>query len=183
MGFSWKLLGSPAVGNALKTVTFGDSNNVDVLVLFKDGRDIDGFLEFGLSEGDLVSDGSTVDLNLHEVSLLLAQTGLADLSVGKNADDSTVFTDALKLTISRLAAVLGVLLCVAGESLFLRSVPVPVEPSLELLAKVGSPDSGESPEATRSLNVSNDTDNNDGGCLDNCDCFNNLAFVHFCGNQ
>ena len=53
------------------------------------------------------------------MSLLLAQTSLADLSVGKNADDSAVLADALELTISRLATILSVLLGVAGEGLFL----------------------------------------------------------------
>ena len=72
------------------------------------------------------------------------------------------------------------LLGVTGKGLLLRSIPVPVEPSPEFLAKMGSPDSGETAEATRSLNVSNNTDNNDGGCLNDGDGFNNLTFVHLC---
>ena len=71
------------------------------------------------------------------------------------------------------------LLGVAGESLFLRSVPVLVEPSLELLAKVRSPDGGEGSEATRSLNVSNDANNEDGGCLHDGNGLNDLTFMHF----
>lgn len=71
------------------------------------------------------------------------------------------------------------LLGVAGKGLLLRSVPVLVEPSLEFLAKVRSPNSGEGAEATRSLNVSNNANNNDGGCLNDGDSFDNLFFVHF----
>ena len=119
VGFPWELLSSPAMSNALETVSLGNSNNIDVFVLFEDGGDVYGFLEEIMSVVDLVSDGSTVQLDLHEMSLLLAQASLADLSVGKNADNSAVFADALKLTSSRLAAVLSVLLGVASEGLLL----------------------------------------------------------------
>jgi len=181
VGFSWELLGSPTVGDTLETVTLGDSNNIDVLVLFEDGGDLNGLLKEAVSVGDLVGNGSAIQLDLHEVSLLLAQTSLADLSVGQNADNSTIFADALQFTLGRLAAVLSVLLGVAGEGLLLRSVPVFVESSLELFAKVGSPDGGEGSEATRSLDVSNDADNEDGGCLHNGDGLNDLTFMHFWG--
>ena len=99
VGFSWELLGSPTVSNALETVALGNSNDVDILVLFEDRGDIDGLLKEIISELDLVGNGSTVQLNLHEMSLLLAQTSLADLSVGKNADNGTVLANTLKFTI------------------------------------------------------------------------------------
>ena len=180
VGFPRELLGSPTVSDTLETVALCDSNNIDVLVFFKDVGDINGFLEEIMSVSDLVCDGSTVQLDLHEMSLLLAQAGLADLSVGKNADNSAIFANALKLTSSRLAIVLGVLFGVAGEGLLLRSVPVLVEPSPELFGKMGSPDSSEGAEATRSLNVSNNANDNDGGCLHDGDGLDDLTFVHFC---
>ena len=98
VSFSWELLGSPSVSDTLETVALGDSDNIDVLVLFEDGGDINGLLEEIVGVFNLVWDGSTVHLNLHEMSLLLAQASLADLSVGKNTDDSAVFADALQLT-------------------------------------------------------------------------------------
>jgi hypothetical protein len=55
VGFPWKLLGSPTVGNTLKTVTLGNSDNIDVFVLLEDGGDIDGLLEQTVSIADLVS--------------------------------------------------------------------------------------------------------------------------------
>jgi len=180
VGFPGKLLGSPAMSNALETVTLCNSNNVDVLVLFKDSGDFNRLLEETMSEVDLVGDGSAVQLDLHEVSLLLVQASLADLSVGKNADNSAVFADALKLTSSRLALILSVLLGITGEGLLFRSIPVLVEPSPEFFGEVRSPDSGESAEAARSLNISNNPNDNDGGCLHNADGLNNLTFVHFC---
>ena len=179
MGLSWELLGSPTVSNTLETVTLGDSNNIDVLILFEDGGDINGLLKEVVSVVDLVGDGSTVQLDFHEVSLLLPQTSLADLRVGKNADNSAVFADALELASSRLATVLGMLLGVPGEGLLLRSVPVLVEPAFELFGKVRSPDGGKGAEAAGSLNVSNNADNKDGGCLHNGDGLDNLTFIHF----
>ena len=179
VGFPWELLGSPAVSNSLETVTLGDSNNIDILVLFKDGGDINSLLKEVVSVFDLVGDGSTVHLDLHEVGLLLAQTRLADLSVGENADNSAVFADTLEFTISRLATILSVLLGVASEGLLLRSVPVLVEPSFEFLGKMRSPDGGEGAKATRSLNVSNNTNNDDGGRLHDGDSLNDLTFMHF----
>ena len=179
VGFSWEFLGSPTVGNTLEAVTLGDSNNVDVLVLLKNGGDVDRLLEEFLSVFDLVCDGSAVHLDFHEVSLLLTQASLADLSVGKDPDDSTVFADALQLTSSRLAAIFSVLLSVASEGLLLRSVPVLVEPSFKLFRKMRSPDGGEGAEAARSLNVSDDTNDEDGGSLHNGDGLNDLTFMHF----
>jgi len=179
VSFPWELLGSPTVSNTLETVALGDGNNIDVLVLFKDSGDIDGLLKETMSILDLIGDGSAVQLDLHEVSLLLTQASLADLSMGKNADNSAVFADAVKLTSSRLATVLGVLLGVAGEGLLLRSVPVLVEPSPELFGKVSSPDGGEGAKTARGLDVSNNANNKDGGCLHNGDGLNNLTFVHF----
>jgi len=119
MGFSWEFLGSPTVSYTLETVALGNSNDIDVFVLHKDRGDINGLLEETVSVVDLVGNGSTVQLDFHEVSLLLAQTSFADLSVGKNADNSAVFADALKLTIGQLATVLSVLLGITGEGLLL----------------------------------------------------------------
>jgi len=54
VGFSWKLLGSPTMGNALETVTLGNGNNIDVFVLLEDGGDINCLLEEAVSIANLV---------------------------------------------------------------------------------------------------------------------------------
>ena len=173
-----KLLGSPTVSNTLETVTFRDRDHVDDLVLLEDGADLDRLLEKTLRKLDLVRDGSTVHLDLHEVRLLLGETSLADLGVREDTDDSAVLPDALELTGDGLATVLGVLLGVAGERLLLRAVPVLVEPTLEFVRKVRSPDSGESTETARSLNIANNTDDNHRRSLNDCDRLDNLTLVH-----
>ena len=88
-------------------------------VLLEDGSNVDGLLEQAVGEFDLVSDRATVDLDLHEVSLLLAETSLADLGVCEDTDDGAVLADTLELTGDGLATILSVLLGIAGEGLLL----------------------------------------------------------------
>lgn len=154
-----KLLGAPTRGNTAETVTLGDGNDVDNLVLLEDAVDGDGLLEEVLTELDLVGDGATVELDLHKVGLLLLEGSLADLSVGKNTDDGAVLLDALELAGDGSAAALGVLLGVLGESLLLALVPVLVEATLQLVAQVLSPDGGEGAETTGGLDVAHKTNN------------------------
>lgn len=153
-----QLGGTPTAGDTLETVTLGDSNDVDHLVLLEDAVDLDGLLEEVAGEVNLVGNGTTVDLDLHEVGLLLLEGSLADLGVGEDTDDSAVLLDALELAGDGGAAVLGVLLGVLGEGLLLALVPILVEATLNLVAQVLSPDGSERAETTGSLDVSDNTD-------------------------
>ena len=155
-----QLGGTPTGGDTLEAMTLGDGNDVDHLVLLEDGVDVDGLLKQVAGEVNLVGDLATVDLDLHEVGLLLLDGGLADLGVGEHTDDSAVLLDALKLAGDGGTAGLGVLLGVLGEGLLLALVPVLVEAALDLVAQVLSPDGGERAETTGSLDVTNDTDGN-----------------------
>ena len=175
-----KLLGAPPVRDTLETVTLRHRNDIDDLVLLEDGADWYGLLEQTLRELDLVGDRATVDLDLHEVRLLLAETGLADLGVRKDTNDRAVLADALEFAGNALATVLGRLLGVPGESLLLRAVPVLVEPTLDLVGKVGSPNGGERAQTTWCLDVTDNTDDDHWWCLDDGDGLDNLALVHLC---
>lgn len=154
-----KLLGTPTGSDTVETVTLGDTNDIDHLVLLEDGADLDGLLKEAIAESDLVGDGTTVDLDLHKVGLLLLERGLADLSVGEDTDDGAVLLDALELAGDASTAVVGVLLGILGESLLLALVPVLVEATLNLVAQMLGPDGGEGSETTGSLNVAHKTDN------------------------
>src|SRR5687768_17005199 len=72
---SRELLGAPAGGDTVVTVTLGDGDHVNDLVLLEDGVDGDGLLEEAVAEVDLVGDGAAVDLDLHQVGLLLLERG------------------------------------------------------------------------------------------------------------
>jgi len=156
---AWQLLGTPTGSDTVVTVTLGDGNDINHLILLEDRVDTDGLLEEAVAKGNLVSNGATVYLDLHKVGLLLLERSLADLGVGEDTDDSAVFLDALELAGDRGAAVLGVLLGVLGEGLLLALVPVLVESALDLVAQVLSPNGGEGSQTTGSLNVANKTNN------------------------
>jgi hypothetical protein len=175
-----ELLGAPTVGNTLETVTLGDSDDINDLVLLEDRGDLDGLLEKAVGEVDLVGNGATVDLNLHQVGLLLRETSLANLGVRKNTDDRAVLADTLELAGDGLAVVLCGLLGVTGEGLLLGTVPVLVEPTLDLVRQVRSPDSGKSAETTGSLDVANDTNDDQWRGLDDGNGLDDLTLVHFC---
>ena len=156
---SRKLLGSPSASDTLETVTLGDGDDIDHFILFEDGRNVDWLLEKTTGEINLVSDAASVDLDFHQVCLLLLQGGLANLGVGEDTDDGAVFLDALEFSGDGRAAVLGVLLGVLGESLLLALVPVLVEAALDLVAQMLGPDGGERAQAAGSLDVAHKTDN------------------------
>lgn len=157
VGLTGKLGGTPTGSDTGETVTLGDGDDINHLVLLEDAVNVDGLLEQVAGEVNLVGDGATVDLDLHKVGLLLLDGGLADLGVGKDTDDSAVLLDALKLAGDGGTGALGVLLGVLGESLLLGLVPVLVEATLDLVAQVLSPDSGERAETTGSLDVTDNT--------------------------
>ena len=98
VSLSWEFLGSPSAGNTRETVTLGNSNDIDHLVLLEDGADLNWLLEETAGEFNLLGNAASVDLDLHQMGLLLLERGLADLGVGEDTDDSAVLLDALKLT-------------------------------------------------------------------------------------
>ncbi|KAH3662443.1 hypothetical protein OGAPHI_005695 [Ogataea philodendri] len=177
VGLSWKLLGTPSVSNTLETVTLGNGNDVDHLVLLKDRVNRDGLLEVLLSPVNLVGNRTTVDLNLSQVSLLLGQWGLSDLGVDKNSHNGTVLGDSSKLLLD-LSSVVSVLLGVFGESSLLRLVPVLVESSLDFVRKVLSPDGGQGSKTSWGLDVTNNTDNNKLWSVDDGSSLDDLSLVH-----
>ena len=71
VGLPGQLLGVPSAGHAFEPVAFGDTDNVHHLVVGEDGCHRDLLLEMVPREVDLVSDRSPIELDLHDVSLLL----------------------------------------------------------------------------------------------------------------
>jgi hypothetical protein len=152
---SGKLLGSPSAGDTRETVTLGNSNDIDHLVLLEDGTNLNWLLEEAVGEVDLLGNAASVDLDLHQVSLLLLERGLADLGVGENTDDCAILLDTLELTGDRGAGVLGMLLGILGEGLLLALIPVLIEPTLNLVAQVFSPNGGERSKTPWGLDITN----------------------------
>jgi len=131
VGLSGQSLGSPSGGGTFESVSLGDTDNVDHFILIEDGADSNFLFEGGSGELDLLVNGSTVDLDFHDVSLLLSQVEEMHLGVSNNSDNSTVFLNSVELSINVLRIL--PLFNVFGECLFLGVHPVLVESSLEFL--------------------------------------------------
>lgn len=177
IGLTGLLTGSPTGGDTLVTVTLGDTNDVDVLVLLEDGADGHLLLKVRVGPVDLIGDAATVKLDLHKVGLLLADGGLAGNSVDEDTDDRAVLTDALKGSLDILGAG-GDLLGVLGEGLALGDGPVLVEAALEVIREMLSPDGSQGTETTGSLSVPGNTNDNHGGSLNDGDGLEDLLLVH-----
>ncbi|KAF4354120.1 hypothetical protein G4B88_017005 [Cannabis sativa] len=139
---------SPPGNNTFVTLTLGHTNDVNHLILLEDSINRDLLLEETISKVHLLGNGTTIDLNLHKLSL--------------NAF---------------LSFFVFVLLGVLGEGLLLGLAPVLVEPPLHLLAQMLSPDGVQGTKTTWSLHVTNNTNNNHWGCLNNSHSFTCLLLV------
>lgn len=139
-------------------MSLGDRNDIDHFVLLEDIADVDWLFKQALCKVDLLVDGSAVDLDLHEMRLLLLQRRLADLRVCEDTHDGAVLLDAVELSGDGFGTG-GVLLGVFGEGLLLGLVPVLVEAAFDLVAEMFGPDGSQRAEATGGFDVADNTDN------------------------
>ena len=162
------------------SLTTGNTDGVDHLELVEDLSDGDFTLELLEAPIDLLGDGATVDLDLEEVSLALAEVKLGELGAGEDADDCAVLLYSLEVALDGVLA-LGILLVslgVVSEGLLLGVLPVLVEAALELIGEMLSVDGRESAEAAGGLNVTNEADDLERGALDDGDGLNDVLLEH-----
>lgn len=115
----------PTAGHTLESTTFSYTYNVDHLVLVKNLLDCNWLFKVLPGEVDFLRDSATIELDFHDVGLLLALLHQAGLRVDKNSDNRAVLLDMSKVLVNILSSdwVLP-LLRVLGECLLLRSVPL-----------------------------------------------------------
>ncbi len=178
MGLARQATGTPTGSDTFETVTLGDSDNVNVFVLFENVGNVDFLFEVGVGPVNLVSDATTVKLDFNQVGTLLAEGGLADLSVSEDTDDSGNTLQLFKGSSDGSTTFSLVLLSVLGEGLALGAVPVLVETTLNVVTQVFSHDSGNGTETTGSLDVTSNTTDNHGGSFNHGDGFQNFLLVH-----
>jgi hypothetical protein len=177
VGLAGQLGNVPTRDNTLETVTLGNTEDVDHLVLREDRLGRHMLLEQLVAEIDLVRNGATVDLDLENVGLLLADLNLGDLSVGDNTDDLAMLLDLRQLLLGVLR-LLRLLLSVLCEGLLvLGLVPVLVEPSAELIGQMLGPDGGQGAKTARSLHIPDDSDNHHGRGLNDGNSLDGLLLV------
>jgi hypothetical protein len=171
-----QLANAETTNDTVVTLTLGGTDHIDTLVLAEDLIDRDGLLEKLDCIVDLLGNVlTTVDLDLHEVSLTLTKRDLVDLGVSEHTDDGALLLDLLKAGSHVGVKVLG--LGVLGESLSLGVVPVLVETTTALVRKVLSPDSGDAAKTKRSLLVTDNTDNDHRRSLEDGNSLKDLLLV------
>mmetsp|Transcript_6991 Transcript_6991/g.11973 ORF Transcript_6991/g.11973 Transcript_6991/m.11973 type:complete len:255 (+) Transcript_6991:1010-1774(+) len=176
VGLARKATCAPSRGHTLVTLALSDADDVNHLVLLEDAGDVNVLLEKLVYVVHLLVHGAAVNLDLHDVSLLLAKVKLAHLGVHNRADDLAVLLNPRNLTADVLGA-LSPLLGILGEGLLLRLVPVLVEASSALIAQMLSPHRGKRSEATGSFHVADKADNDNRRNLEDCHCLNDLLLV------
>jgi len=179
VGLSGQLLGVPTAGHSLKSFALGDSNAVNHLVFSKDRADWHGLLEVLAGPFDLLGNSSSVQLDFHDVRLLLTLTQQLHLSVCENANHGAVLLHPGKVLLNVfLAGGISPLLGVLGESLLVGLVPVLVEATAAIFAKVLSPDGLEHAETLWSFDVPNGSNDNHRWCLQDGNSLYHFFLIH-----
>lgn len=94
-----ELLDSESLHDTLETVASGHTNSVTAVIVLEDLTDLDFLLEVIESPFDLVGNLATVELDLHDVCLVLAELEKADLGSDQHTDDRAVLLDAFKVAV------------------------------------------------------------------------------------
>jgi len=128
VSLSWKSSCSPSRRNSFESVSLGNSDRVDNFGIFENSVYGNEFLEKSNSEVNLLFDGSSVNLDFHDVSLLVDDSDLLDLSVGDNSNNGGVLLELSDFGLEE-RLVFQMSLRVLGEGLLLRLIPVLIKSS------------------------------------------------------
>merc|ERR1719495_3045161 len=165
VSFPWKLLGMPSASDTLESVTLSDTNNIN---------------HFILSEVGLVSNRSSVELNFHDVSLLLSTSENLHLGMNNDTDGGAILLHLIEIFLDLLLSKIISPFCARlGKSLLLGLRPIFVKSPLAFLSNVLGPNGLKSTHASWSLDVSDNSHSHHWWSFNKSHGFNNLFLVDF----
>merc|ERR1712241_88297 len=125
-----------------------------------------------------LSRATSVQLDLHDMNLLLPFTQDLHLCVGNNSDHTAVLLDLSRIFLNLLLPQgIRPLCAVLGVGLLLTSRPVLVKSSLSFLSNMLSPHSLECSQTTGGINIPDYSNNHNWRSLQDGDSFNHLLLV------
>jgi len=109
MSLSWKSGNLESLDNTLSSLTSGNGNGINHLILVENISDLDVLLEVVDGPLNLILNLATVDLDFHNVSFLLSEVPLlGNVSGAKNSDNRAVFLNSLNVSADVLLVGFGI---------------------------------------------------------------------------
>merc|ERR1719334_2511214 len=175
-----ELLGVPPACNTFKSMTLGNTNDINHFILGKDSTNWNLLLKMISGEIDLVSNGAPIKLDLHDVSLLLPTSKDFHLGMNNNPDCGAVFFHLSQILLNfLLSKIISPFSARFGKSLLLGLRPILVKSPLGLFTNMFCPNGLKCPHTTWSFNVPNNTNSHHGRSFNDSHSLNNLLFVDF----
>eukprot|EP00178_Gracilaria_changii_P002665 TRINITY_DN13974_c0_g1_i2.p1 TRINITY_DN13974_c0_g1~~TRINITY_DN13974_c0_g1_i2.p1 ORF type:complete len:242 (-),score=21.76 TRINITY_DN13974_c0_g1_i2:33-758(-) len=175
MSFSGQFGDSKSFNHSSHSVSFSDSNDINVFSFFENLVYGDFFFEQIVSKLDFVFNRSSVDLDFIDVGFFVFEVYFIGLGVADKSDYGAVLDDSVFGLFSDFLGLQS--LSILGEGFFLGSIPVLVKSSFERFAESLSPKGSQSSQSLDGFDVSDHSDDSHGRSLDNGGCFDCLLFV------
>jgi hypothetical protein len=173
---SWKSRDTESLDDTLSSFTSGNGDGINHFIVLENLTDGNFSFEFGDSPVNLGTNISSINLDFHDVGLLLSELAFLDLSGNEDSDDGAILSDSLDISVDVFLGVLGfrISLGVLLESVLLGGEIVLVESSKDTSWEGLGPDGGESSEASWGINITNHTDDLAWWGLDNGDWLDDI---------
>merc|ERR1711953_1666709 len=180
VGLSREFLCVPTRGRTFESFSLGNTNDVDHFILCKGALDWNFFLKKFTGKLHLIRNGTTIDLDFHNVCLLLAPSQNGLLSMKNSTDNLAILFDLRNFFLNFfLASIIFPLETSLCKGLLLRFGPILVESTFAFNIDMLRPNCFQGSQTTWGFNIANHSDTHHRWSLKNGDSFDNLASTTF----